>query len=216
MKIIGYIRVSTDKQDADSQRHLLLEYAHARHLVIDEFIEVEISSRENQKERRIEELRAKLQAGDSLIVAELSRLGRNMLETLNIIDALAHNDVNLVFVRQLELSTEGPHKNLLLAIYSYFAESERDFISLRTKQGLAAARASGIQLGRPKGRKNKVRRLDPYKGQIAKLLKLRVNLAAIHLIINEQLKPPLTYQAMKYYVDHETELAPLWHRKKHG
>src|SRR3954470_19697161 len=108
MKTIGYIRVSTDKQDADSQRHLLLEYAHAKKLVINEFIEVEISSRENQKERRIEELKAKLHPGDTLIVAELSRLGRNMLETLNIIDALANNDINLVFVRQLELSTEGP------------------------------------------------------------------------------------------------------------
>ena len=73
MKIIGYIRVSTDKQDADSQRHLLLEYAHSKKLVIDEFIEVEISSRENQKERRIEELKAKLKAGDTLMVAELSR-----------------------------------------------------------------------------------------------------------------------------------------------
>ena len=214
MKIIGYIRVSTDKQDADSQRHLLLEYAHAKKLVIDEFIEVEISSRENQKERRIEELKAKLTPGDTLMVAELSRLGRNMLETLNIIDALAKNAISLVFVRQPELSTEGPHKNLLLAIYSYFAESERDFISLRTKQGLAAARASGIQLGRPKGRKNKVRRLDPYKSQIARLLKLKVSLASIHLIINEQLTLPMTYQAMKYYVDHEAELAPLWHRKK--
>src|SRR5215216_822480 len=194
MKIIGYIRVSTDKQDADSQRHLLLEYAHARHLVIDEFIEVEISSRENQKEQRIEELKAKLKASDTLMVAELSRLGRNMLETLNIIQALTDQGIILIFVRQPELSTEGPHKNLLLAIYSYFAESERDFISLRTKQGLAAARAAGIQLGRPKGRKNKVRRLDPYQAQIVNLLKLKVSLASIHLIINEQLTLPMTYQ----------------------
>src|SRR5438874_9640686 len=197
MKIIGYIRVSTDKQDADSQRYLLLEYAQAKKLVIDEFIEVEISSRENQKERRIEELKTKLKAGDTLMVAELSRLGRNMLETLNIIQALTDQGITLIFVRQLELSTEGPHKNLLLAIYRYFAESERDFISLRTKQGLAAARAAGIQLGRPKGRKNKVRRLDPYKSQIARYLTLGLDLAAIHLIINEQLKLPITYQAMK-------------------
>src|ERR1044071_8708527 len=163
MKIIGYIRVSTDKQDADSQRHLLLEYAHTKKLVIDEFIEVEISSRENQKERRIEELKAKLKTGDTLMVAELSRLGRNMLETLNIIQALTDQGITLIFVRQPELSTEGPHKNLLLAIYSYFAESERDFISLRTKQGLAAAKASGKPLGRPIGARSKHRILDPYQ-----------------------------------------------------
>src|SRR4029079_18605453 len=102
MKIIGYIRVSTDKQDADSQRHLLLEYAHSKKLVIDEFIEVEMSSQKNQKERRIEELKGKLAQGDRLIVAELSRLGRNMLETLNIIHELAEKGVSILFVRQPE------------------------------------------------------------------------------------------------------------------
>jgi len=214
MKTIGYIRVSTDKQDADSQRHLLLEYAQHKKLIIDEFIEVEISSRKNQKERRIEELKAKLQKSDTLLVAELSRLGRNMLETLNIIHALTEQGVSLVFVRQPELSTTGPHTKLLLAIYSYFAEAERDFISMRTKAGLAAAKAEGKQLGRPKGRKNKVRRLDPYKSHIAKYLRMGLSLAAIHLLVNELLKPPLTYQAMKYYVEHEAELAPLWKKKQ--
>lgn len=212
--ILGYIRVSTDKQDADSQRHLLLEYAHAKKLVIDKFIEVEISSRKNTKERRIDELMLLMAQGDTLLVAELSRLGRNMLETLNIIQALTDKGITLIFVRQPELSTVGPQTKLLLAIYSYFAESERDFIGLRTKQGLAAAKASGQQLGRPKGRKNKTRRLDPFKSQIARLLKLGVSLAAIHSIVNDQLSPPLTYQALKYYVDHESELVHLWQHKR--
>jgi DNA invertase Pin-like site-specific DNA recombinase len=74
-----------------------------------------------------------------------------MLETLNIIHALVEKGVSITFVRQPELSTTGPHTKLLLAIYSYFAESERDFISLRTKSGLAATRASGKQLGRAVG-----------------------------------------------------------------
>src|SRR5436853_6109747 len=104
MKILGYIRVSTDKQDADSQRHLLLEYANRHKLLIDEFIALEISSRKNQKERRIDELLARLTQDDTLIVAELSRLGRNMLETMNIIHALTENGVRLIFMRQPELS----------------------------------------------------------------------------------------------------------------
>ena len=213
---IGYVRVSTDQQDVDGQRHLLLAYAQANKLIIDEFVELEISSRKNTKERRIDELLSRLQQGDTLLVAELSRLGRNMLETLNLIHALSEKGVSLIFVRQPELSTVGPHTKLLLAIYSYFAESERDFISLRTKQGLAAAKASGQQLGRPKGRKNRVRRLDPAKPQIAKLLKLAVSLRAIHHIVNEQLQPPITYQPLKYFVDHDPELAPLWQKRKHS
>jgi DNA invertase Pin-like site-specific DNA recombinase len=133
MKTTGYIRVSTDKQDDDSQCHLLLEYAHRHKLMIDDWVAVEISSRKNTKERRIDELLTRLKKDDTLLVAELSRLGRNMLETLNIIHALTENGVSIVFVRQPELSTTGPHTKLLLAIYSYFAESKRDFISMRTK-----------------------------------------------------------------------------------
>jgi len=80
MTVIGYIRVSTEQQDLDKQRHLLLEYAHQQQLQINEFIEIEISSRKSQRERRIIELLDRLQSGDLLLVAELSRLGRNMLE----------------------------------------------------------------------------------------------------------------------------------------
>lgn len=72
MTTIGYIRVSTEQQDLEKQRHLLLEYAHQQKIRIDEFIEVEISSRKNQRERRMTELIEKLEAGDRLIVAELS------------------------------------------------------------------------------------------------------------------------------------------------
>jgi DNA invertase Pin-like site-specific DNA recombinase len=210
MKVIGYIRVSTDKQDLDKQHHLLLDYAQKQGLRIDEFIEVEISSRKNAKERRIEELVEKLDTGDTLIVAELSRLGRNMLETLNIINQLSESGVKIIFVRQPELSTTGSHAKLLLAIYSYFAEAEREYISLRTKQGLAAAKAQGQQLGRPKGSKNKERVLDPHRDQLRKFLQLGLNLAAIRQIINPQLAGPITYNSYKYYVQHDEELAPLW------
>jgi hypothetical protein len=60
-----------------------------------------------------------------LLVAELSRLGRNMLETLNVINTLSDRGIRITFIRQPELSTSGTHGKLLLAIYSYFAESKR-------------------------------------------------------------------------------------------
>ena len=209
-KVIGYIRVSTDKQDAAKQRHLLLEYSQQQQFVIDDFVSIEVSSRKSTRERRIDELLDRLQQGDTLLAAELSRLGRNMLEVLNIINELSEQGVKLIFVRQPELSTTGQHGKLLLAIYSYFAETERDFISVRTKQGLAAARAKGKQLGRPKGSKNKERVLDPYKDEIKKYLKFGLNLAAIRKMINPRLDHPITYNSYKYYVQHDAELKPLW------
>ena len=207
MKVIGYIRVSTDQQDLEKQRHLLLAYSQTHQLLINEFIEAEASSRRDTKVRKIDELLEKLQKGDLLLVAELSRLGRNMLETLNIINTLSKNGIQIIFVRQPELSTLGGHTNLLLAIYSYFAEAEREYISVRTKQGLAAVKMQGKQLGRPKGSKNKNGGiLVPFKDEIKKYLSLKLTINAIRKIINHQLPKPLSYNSFKYFIQHDHEL----------
>lgn len=201
MLTVGYIRVSTDEQDLSKQKHLLLEYAQQQHIIIDQFIEAEVSSRKTPKERRIVELSDLLEEGDQLLVAELSRLGRNMLETLNIITTLSERGIKITFVRQPELSTTGAHGKLLLAIYSYFAESERDYISLRTKQGLAAARASGTLLGRPKGSRNRNGSvLTSFTEQIQAYLRLGLSLSAIQKLINPHLEKPVTYNTFKYFV----------------
>ena len=73
MTTIGYVRISTDKQDTQRQEHLLLKYAQQHQLPIDRFISVEMSSRKSTRERRIDELLNELSAGDTLMVAELSR-----------------------------------------------------------------------------------------------------------------------------------------------
>jgi DNA invertase Pin-like site-specific DNA recombinase len=210
MKVIGYVRVSTDKQDVEKQKHLLLQYAQTNQLLINEFIHAEVSSTKSTKERRIDELSNKLTAGDLLLVVELSRLGRNMLQTLNIINELSERGVKITFVRQPELSTTGSHGKLLLAIYSYFAETERAYISLRTKQGLAAAKAKGKQLGRPKGSRNQDRVLDPYRATILEYLEMGVNLAAVMKLINPRLEKPLTYNSYRYFVQHEEALLKAW------
>jgi len=215
-KIIGYIRISTDRQDLDKQRHLLLEHARRQHLFIDEFVEIEMSSRKSNAARRIDELIAKLDTGDLLLVAELSRLGREMLQVLNIINALSEKGVEITFIRQPELSTSGDYGKLLLAIYSYFAEAERTFISLRVKQGLATARAKGVKLGRPKGSRNRERILDAHRDEILKCLRRGVDLANTRKLINPELERPISYNSYKYFVQHNTELAEAWTAQRQG
>lgn len=201
MKVIAYLRVSKDTQDLEKQKHLLLEYAHRNKLMVDEIMELEVSSRESMANRKIDELLEKLSAGDMLLVAELSRLGRNMLETLNIINELSEKGIKIIFVRQPELSTTATHGKLLTAIYSYFAEAERDYISIRTKQGLEAAKAKGTPLGRPKGSKNiKGRILDQFKGDITGYLKIELPLKSILKLVNDRLDKPISYNTLKYYV----------------
>lgn len=210
MQVIGYIRVSTEEQDLDKQEHLLLKYAQQHEMQISDFVQIEVSSRRGSQERCIDELLAKLHDGDVLLVAELSRLGRNMFEVINLINQLSDNGVKIIFVRQPELSTAGPHSKLLLAIYSYFAEVEREFISVRTQQGLAAARAKGKQLGRPKGSRDKERVLDAHREQIKEYLRLMIPLRRIRSILNPQLERPISYPAYRYFVRQDPELLDLW------
>jgi len=82
-KIVAYLRASTDKQDLNHQKLELLEFARKKSLAIDEFIEITISSRKTSKQRRIDELLETLNDCDTLLVTELSRLGRSTTEVYN-------------------------------------------------------------------------------------------------------------------------------------
>ncbi|EIC2926061.1 recombinase family protein, partial [Campylobacter jejuni] len=67
------------------------------------------------------------------------------------------NNIKFLFLRQMELSNfNNPASKLILSVYAYLAENERDLISQRTKAGLENARASGKKLGRPKGSLNSI------------------------------------------------------------
>lgn len=178
-KFLAYIRVSTDKQTLENQKHKILEYAYENKITIDDFIQVEISSRKNQKDRLIDEIFSKLKKDDTLIVTELSRLGRNMLEILNLIERFNESNIKLIFVNQPELSTaNNALSKLLLSIYSYFAETEREIISERTKQGIAAAKSQGKLIGRQKGQLV-TSKYDTYRQKIEELYFLGLSVQKI-------------------------------------
>ena len=86
MKIIAYLRVSTGGQELSNQRLAILDYAQHHHLHIDRFLEIQVSSRKSLKERGIDGLFAGMQAGDLLLVSELSRLGRSVGQVIQIVD----------------------------------------------------------------------------------------------------------------------------------
>lgn len=151
-KTIAYLRASTDKQDTSNQRAEILSYAWKEDLKVDEFIEITISSRRTPKQRRIEELTTRLNKGDSLIVTELSRIGRSTSEVLGIINELIKSEVRIIIIRQgLDLNQHDLTSKVMVTMFSLFAELERDLISSRTKEALAAKKAKGIKLGKPKG-----------------------------------------------------------------
>ena len=84
--IYGYIRVSTDHQNVANQHHEIEIFSQKQNLYIDKWVEEVISSRKPMQERKLGKLlKKKLKKGDILIATELSRLGRNLLEVMSIL-----------------------------------------------------------------------------------------------------------------------------------
>ncbi len=178
-KYIAYLRVSTEKQLLENQKHKILSYAYNSDIKIDKFVEIEISSRKEQKLRLIEELFESLEKDDTVIFTELSRLGRNMLEILNLIERFNQANIKIIFVNQPELSTaNNALSKLMFSIYGYFSETEREIISTRTKKGLEVARAKGKPIGRQKGQLVKSK-YDEHREKIEELYNLGLGVQKI-------------------------------------
>lgn len=151
-KIIAYLRASTDKQDLNHQKLELLEYARKKSLTVDEFIEVTVSSTQTTKQRRIDEVLERLNGADTLIVTELSRLGRSTAEVITLVNSLAKQNIRVIIVKQnLDISKQDMNSKIILTLFSLFSELERDLISLRTREALASKKRQGMILGKPKG-----------------------------------------------------------------
>lgn len=178
-KTIAYLRVSTSKQDVENQELELLRYASAHALSIDEWFKLEMSSRKSLKDRRIDELLESLSSGDTLIVSELSRLGRSLSQVIGIVDQLIENGVKFIAIKQgMKLDGERDMTaKIQVAMFGLLAELERDLISERTKMGIARAKSEGKVVGRPKGSRKSA--LDSKMFEIQSLLEKGISKASI-------------------------------------
>ncbi len=178
-QVVGYARVSTMEQDLKNQRYEILNYANKNDLQITSWVEAKVSSRKSTKERLIDTLLEKLKEGDTLIVAELSRLGRSVGQVAIIANTLIESGVKLICIKEGMKLDGSPdiQTKVMLTMFSLFAEIERDLISERTKSGLAKARAEGRLLGRPKGLGKST--LDGKEEEIKELLRKGVSKASI-------------------------------------
>lgn len=182
-KIVAYIRTSTDKQDLNNQKLEILEYARHKDIKIDEFIEISISSRKTSRQRRIDEMVEKLEDLDTLVVTELSRIGRSTAEVIALVNALITRRVRVVVLKQgLDLYQHDMNSKVMITLFSLFAELERDFISIRTKEALAAKRLQGVRLGKPKGTVQKSK-FDNDLERIKELLALGLSVRKISKLL---------------------------------
>ncbi len=181
--IYAYVRVSMEKQSVENQRYQLLAFAHEKQWLIDQWVEESISSRKKLQDRELSDLLETLQPGDIVLVSELSRLGRSLLEVMSILYTLMEKEIQVYTVKErYELGNTISSKVLAFA-FGLAAEIERDLISLRTKDALARKKSEGVRLGRPPGARSKVSKLTGKESYVNELLDGGVSQRAIARIL---------------------------------
>lgn len=168
MKTTAYLRISTVDQDIEKNKSDILKLANEKRLGYVEFIEEQISGKVSWRNRKIFAIINEAKKDDVIIVSELSRLGRSMLEIMEILSIATQKQLKIYSVKG-DWHLDGSIQSKVMAmVFSMASEIERDLISSRTKEALRFKKENGIKLGRPKGPGKS--KLDKFKPEIEALL----------------------------------------------
>jgi DNA invertase Pin-like site-specific DNA recombinase len=168
-KTTAYLRVSTIDQDIEKNKSAILALANQKVLGHVQFVEEKVSGKISWRKRKIAQILDTAQKGDNIIVSELSRLGRSMLECMEILSIAMQKGINVYAVKGDWQLTNSIQSKIIAMAFSMASEIERDLISKRTREALQVKKQNGMKLGRPRGvGKSK---LDPYRVEIEALLK---------------------------------------------
>lgn len=181
--IYGYIRVSTDKQTVENQRYEINQFCERQETLVNKWIEETISGAKSLEDRKLGKLLKKMRKNDILICSELSRLGRNLLMIMGILNECMNRDIQVWTIKDNYRLGSDINSKVLAFAFGLSAEIERNLISQRTKEALARKRAEGVILGRPIGRKSTKTKLSGQEKKIQELLDKKVSYSAIGRIL---------------------------------
>ena len=170
MAVIGYIRVSSNKQTCEHQHYEIEQYAQQNGIEIDRWVEETISSRKQLSKRKLGELLNELQPHDILIAAEISRLGRSLLEVMRILEICLNKDCEVWTLKEHYRLGNDIQSKVMAFAFGLSAEIERNLISQRTKASLESIKATGKRLGRPFSAQSKKLKLSRNTKKIKKWL----------------------------------------------
>lgn len=189
--VYGYLRVSSDKQDVNSQKQGVESFAKAKGWEIEKYISDEgISGGTDPDKRKLGPMLKKLQKGDIVICGEISRLGRDLYMVMDVLHFCMSKGVVIYTVKDGFVLGEDIQSKVLAFAFGLSAEIERQMLRQRTQEGLRLRKRMGILLGRPPRKKmsydyaplakHKELIIDHYKNgvsgrEIARLVKVDRN-----------------------------------------
>ena len=168
--VYSYIRISTDKQTVENQRFEIQSYATQNNIRINKWIEETISSKKLLADRKLGTLLQTIESQDTIIVSEISRLGRNLMQIMGILNLCMEKKIKIISIKENYELGDNINSKVLAFAFGLSAEIERNLISQRTKEALARKKAEGALLGRPKGSQSKKLKLQGKEQLIRKLL----------------------------------------------
>ena len=171
--IYGYLRVSSDEQDVNSQKQGVVKFAEAREWTIDEYITDEgVSGGKDPDKRNLGPLLKKLKKDDIVIASEISRLGRDLYMVMDILHFCMKTGCKIYTVKDNFSLDDNIQSKVLAFAFGLAAEIERQMIRQRTREGLLLRKKMGVLLGRsPLVQKSDDKfKCEPYKDDILKAL----------------------------------------------
>jgi len=163
MRVLGYVRVSTDEQSnsgagLEAQRGAILAECERRGWELVELIEDAGYSAKDLKRPGVQEALRALESGEAtaLVVAKLDRLSRSMIDFTRIMAEAQKQGWALVAL-DCAVDTTTPAGEAMAHMLATFAQFERRLISQRTREALAIKKAEGVQLGRPRSMPEELR-----------------------------------------------------------
>lgn len=168
--IIAYLRVSTGKQTLENQRNEIERFAAGKNMLVNQWVTEIVSGRKQGDERKLGHMLRRMQAGDILIVTELSRLSRTLTDIMTIMGDLLRRDITLYSTKDNYVFDNTINSKVLCFAFGLVAELERNLISVRTREALALRRQQGIKFGRPKGSYTKLQTLIDNRQEILKAM----------------------------------------------
>ena len=147
----AYIRVSTEVQSYEGQRFEIENWSRRNGVSIDRWVQEKVSGTRCLEKRTLGKLLKKMRKGDVLVCTELSRLGRNMMMVMGILNTCSQRGIQIRSIKDNFELSDSLNSKIIAFAFSLAAEIERNLISQRTREALAAKRSAGIRLGRPAG-----------------------------------------------------------------